>query len=98
MDARIARLRPVHPAWLLALQAAALWPIWLWYAKRTADGSDEPWGLLALGAVLLCAYASGATCAKKLGPVLLASCRWPDPTRSFRHSLGTGAVARGPRG
>jgi len=27
----------------------AVWPVWRWYALRTIDGSDEPWGLLALG-------------------------------------------------
>ena len=24
------------------------WPIWLWYVRRMSDGSDEPWGVLAL--------------------------------------------------
>jgi len=41
---------------LLALQGAALWPVWQWYVRRTTDGSDEPWGLLALGAALLLAW------------------------------------------
>jgi exosortase len=36
------------PEWLLALLLAALWPHWLWMARRTMDGSDEPWGMLAL--------------------------------------------------
>jgi exosortase len=35
------------------LQVAALWPVWQWYARRITDGSDEPWGVLALLAVLL---------------------------------------------
>jgi exosortase len=42
------------PAWSLALlvaQVAALWPVWVWYARRLSDGSDEPWGLVALAAV-----------------------------------------------
>jgi len=40
---------------LLALQALAFHPVWHWYANRLIDGSDEPWGLLALvtGLVLL---------------------------------------------
>jgi exosortase/archaeosortase family protein len=28
--------------------AAAFWPVWVWYAQRTLDKSDEPWGVLAL--------------------------------------------------
>ncbi len=36
------------PAWgWLLLQAAALLPAWLWMARRMADGSDDPLGLLA---------------------------------------------------
>lgn len=26
----------------------ALWPEWLWYAQRMTDGSDEPYGIIAL--------------------------------------------------
>lgn len=36
---------------LLALQVAALWPHAGWLARRLGDGSDDPWGLLALVAV-----------------------------------------------
>ncbi len=37
------------PAWgWLVLQALALLPAWLWMARRLADGSDDPLGLLAL--------------------------------------------------
>ena len=35
----------------LALLTAALWPTWRWMAARVADGSDDPLGLLALGAL-----------------------------------------------
>jgi exosortase/archaeosortase family protein len=35
-------------AWLPALLLLALWPHWIYVARRLADGSDEPWGLLAL--------------------------------------------------
>jgi len=38
--------------WLLLLLLAALWPHGLWLARRLTDGSDEPWGLLALATVL----------------------------------------------
>lgn len=33
---------------LLSLQLLAFWPVGRWYVARVADGSDEPWGLLAL--------------------------------------------------
>jgi len=39
-------------AWLLALLLAACWPHGVWLARRLTDGSDEPWGLLALLTVL----------------------------------------------
>ena len=33
---------------LLVLQALAFWPVWQWYLRRMVDGSDEPFGVLAL--------------------------------------------------
>ncbi|MBP7565425.1 MAG: exosortase Q [Burkholderiaceae bacterium] len=40
------------PDWIwLALFAAALWPAWHWMARRMLDHSDDPLGLLALGAL-----------------------------------------------
>lgn len=38
---------------LLAGLAAALWPHWIYVARRLVDGSDEPWGVLALATVLV---------------------------------------------
>ena len=35
----------------LALQAAALWPTWVWMGRRLQDGSDDPLGLLAVAAL-----------------------------------------------
>lgn len=32
----------------LALQLLACWPVWRWYGARLTDGSDEPWGLVAV--------------------------------------------------
>jgi exosortase/archaeosortase family protein len=49
---------PSHPlrlprvALLQAALLAALWPHWIYMARRTFDGSDEPWGVLALLTVL----------------------------------------------
>ncbi len=33
---------------LLIAQLIAFWPVMQWYASRIGDGSDEPWGVLAL--------------------------------------------------
>lgn len=38
-------------AWWLGLLALALAPSWWWMARRMADGSDDPLGLLALAAL-----------------------------------------------
>ena len=32
----------------LTAQIAAFWSVWLWYISRMLDGSDEPWGIIAL--------------------------------------------------
>ncbi len=32
----------------LIIQFAAFWPVWSWYIQRMLDGSDEPWGIIAL--------------------------------------------------
>lgn len=37
-----------RPGVMLLGMALATWPVWRWYTLRTFDGSDEPWGLLAL--------------------------------------------------
>lgn len=40
-------------AWqLLLVLLLALWPHWVWIARRLTDGSDEPWGIGALVTVL----------------------------------------------
>jgi exosortase/archaeosortase family protein len=38
---------------LLVLTVISQWPVWVWYGKRMTDGSDEPWGILALISVLI---------------------------------------------
>ena len=48
---RLSSVNGLHIA-LLTL-CAAVWPVWRWYALRLTDGSDEPWGLLALGTLAL---------------------------------------------
>lgn len=37
--------------WMFAV-AVAVWPTWGWIGRRAVDGSDDPWGLLALAALL----------------------------------------------
>ena len=42
------------PAWLwLLLPALALWPAWEWSVRRMGDGSDDPFGIVALFALAL---------------------------------------------
>jgi exosortase/archaeosortase family protein len=49
-----ARWRAVPPVMqLLAALVASLWPHWLYMGRRLADGSDEPWGILAALTVLV---------------------------------------------
>lgn len=39
--------------WALpVVQVVAFYPVFRWYIRRLTDGSDEPWGLAALGAAL----------------------------------------------
>jgi exosortase len=38
--------------WLASALLAALWPHWHYIARRTVDGSDDPWGILALLTVI----------------------------------------------
>ena len=59
----------------LALQAAALVPTWWWMARRMADGSDDPLGVLALGALafLVWTLRGELRCAPRLGWLAWAS-------------------------
>jgi len=45
------RLDTAPAGWWIAAQCAALWPTWRWMGQRLADGSDDPLGVLALGAL-----------------------------------------------
>lgn len=48
---------PALPAWAwLLLPAVALWPVWLWSLRRMSDGSDDPYGVVALAMLLLCLW------------------------------------------
>lgn len=41
------------------LQILVFWPIWWWYIQRMLDGSDEPWGVLALLTASIILYFQG---------------------------------------
>ncbi len=44
---------------VIAGQLLAFWPVWRWYIERMTDGSDEPWGILALLTVLILVILQG---------------------------------------
>lgn len=71
---RLARRASVPPAALpLAMLLVALWPHGLWLMRRLTDGSDEPWGLLALATVLALLLRARRELALPARPALLAS-------------------------
>jgi exosortase/archaeosortase family protein len=47
------------PRVLLLAMTVALWPVWRWYALRTFDGSDEPYGLIALATLAIVVMRNG---------------------------------------
>lgn len=59
--------------WLL-LPVLALWPVWSWGARRLTDGSDDPFGLVALVVLLLSVWRARAALAgaPRLGWLLAA--------------------------
>jgi exosortase/archaeosortase family protein len=66
-----ARMR--HPTTVMAVMAAAFWPVWPWYVSRIGDGSDEPWCVVALAAALALAWLSG-------GPRTYRLTNWTEPS------------------
>lgn len=54
------RLRTLSwPALMLLCMGAATWPVWRWYFLRMTDGSDEPWGVLALVSLAVLRFRNG---------------------------------------
>ena len=54
VDRLVDRWRAARPvSLLLGALVVSLWPHWLYMARRTVDGSDEPWGILALVTALV---------------------------------------------
>lgn len=60
-----------RPSLLLALQLAAFWPVWRWYAWRAMDASDDAWGWVALLTALLFAWLNKAKNKAEIGAALL---------------------------
>jgi exosortase/archaeosortase family protein len=54
----------------LALQALAGWPAWHWWLSRVGDGSDEPWGVLAVLALLVLGGAAALRIPPRTGHLL----------------------------
>ena len=61
-----------RPAVLVAVQLAACWPVWRWYAARVVDGSDEAWGVVALLTALWFIWQE-----RRHVPVMTMDWRWP---------------------
>src|SRR3569832_116789 len=64
------------PAWSwIACIATSLLPTWIWMARRMTDGSDDPLGLLAVGALalLLWRHRARLRVAPRLGWLALAT-------------------------
>jgi exosortase len=60
-----------HPLALLVAQAAGLWPIWQWYMGRLREGTDERWGVLALGAALVLLWGERGNLRRQPQPAFL---------------------------
>jgi exosortase/archaeosortase family protein len=65
--------RHATPFVILAMQGVAFWPVWQWYVARIMDGSDEPWGVVALGTALLFLLRHGKPARARSSALALAS-------------------------
>jgi exosortase/archaeosortase family protein len=61
------------PAFLFLLPLAAFWPVLHWYGLRTVDGSDEPWGLLALATAVVITVLAGSRSESTTQPMRLGA-------------------------
>ena len=50
-----------HWSFPVILQLLVFSPTWQWYCRRLTDGSEEPWGLVALGTALALLFAKKAS-------------------------------------
>jgi exosortase/archaeosortase family protein len=61
------------PSLIVALHALCFWPVWRWYVARMTDGSDEPWGVVALVAAVLLTFPFGRNTKLRADDGLLAA-------------------------
>jgi exosortase/archaeosortase family protein len=59
--------------WLPALLLLALWPHWIYVARRLVDRSDDPWGIVALATVIVLLVRDRALFELPSRPALIAS-------------------------
>ena len=93
------RFAALPPAAWLALPVLAAWPTWRWMAARLADGSDEPWGLVAVALLLVLVWRARESFAQAPRPapllasgvLLVAGATAPAPAL-VRAVLGVGAL------
>lgn len=100
------QLDRLTPLWLMAGLLLASWPQTLWMASRMVDGSDDPLGVLALGALLavLLAHRRQLRQSPSLGWLLAAMAlmgaagwaqsTWPDLLAALFAMLGLACGAR----
>jgi exosortase len=87
--------------WSLRLvPVLTFYPIWKWYVARLADGSDEPWGVLALATALVFFWRNGSCIKFKTGQLVLPSLimlvyagTYPFAPRLVQAALAMAAVA-----
>lgn len=58
------------PKMFVCGQLLVFWPVWGWYLRRMLDGSDEPWGVLALVTALLLLCKRGHWAAPSRGAII----------------------------
>jgi len=66
-------LRLSRTLWLTGALLLALWPHWIYIARRLVDGSDEPWGILAWFTVLALLLRDRALLVQPTQSILVAS-------------------------
>jgi exosortase/archaeosortase family protein len=57
----------------LTAQIATFWSVWLWYISRMLDGSDEPWGIIALLTVSFLVFKKGVWAMPTPSALVIAS-------------------------
>jgi exosortase len=61
---------------LLASTILAAWPQWLWMIRRSTDGSDDPWGIVALLTIVALVYLDKDALRSPQASALSATALW----------------------